>query len=41
MLKCKAEVIPGFANKIGAYSNRLLPKNLVEGVAKGLYSPEK
>jgi len=40
MLKGKAEVIPGFANKVGAYSSRLLPKNLIEGVAKGLYSPE-
>lgn len=40
MLKGKAEVIPGLANKIGAFANRLLPKNAVEGVAKGLYSPE-
>lgn len=41
MLKGKAEVIPGLANKVGAFANRLLPKNTVEGVAKGLYSPEK
>jgi len=41
MLKGKAEVIPGLANKVGAYSNRLLPKSIVEGVAKGLYAPEK
>lgn len=41
MLKGNAEVIPGFGNKIGAFANRLLPKNLVEGVAKGLYSPEE
>ena len=40
MLNGKAEVIPGFANKIGAFANRLLPKNTVESVAKGLYSPE-
>lgn len=40
MLKGKAEVVPGFANRIGAFANRLLPKNTVEGVAKGLYSPE-
>jgi uncharacterized protein len=40
MLQGKAEVIPGFSNKIGAFANRLLPKSLVEGVAKGLYSPE-
>jgi len=40
MLKGKAEVIPGFSNKVGAFANRLLPKNVVEGVAKGLYSPE-
>ena len=41
MFAGKAEVIPGFANKIGVYSNRLLPKNLVEGVAKGIYNPGK
>ena len=41
MLKGKAEVIPGASNKIGAFANRLLPKMIVEGVAKGLYSPEK
>lgn len=41
MLNGKSEVIPGFGNKIGAYSNRFLPKSIVEGVAKGLYSPEK
>lgn len=40
MLKGKAEVIPGFANKVGAFSARLMPKNIVEGVARGLYSPE-
>lgn len=40
MLKGKVEVIPGLANKVGAFANRLLPKNAVEGVAKGLYSPE-
>ena len=40
MLKGKAEVVPGLANKVGAFANRLLPKNAVEGVAKGLYSPE-
>ncbi len=41
MLQGKTEVIPGLANKVGAFSSRLLPKNMVEGVAKGLYSPEK
>jgi short-subunit dehydrogenase len=40
MLQGKAEVIPGIVNKVGAFANRLVPKNLVEGVAKGLYSPE-
>lgn len=40
MLKGKAEVIPGFANKLGAFANRLLPKMAVEGVAGSLYSPE-
>ena len=40
MLGGKAEVIPGFINKIGAFANRIVPKNVVEGVAKGLYSPE-
>ncbi len=40
MLKGKAEVIPGFGNKVGAYSNRVLPKVVVESVAKGIYSPE-
>lgn len=40
MLKGKAEVIPGLANKVGAFANRLLPKNAVEGIAKGIYSPE-
>ncbi len=41
MLQCKAEVIPGFSNKIGAFASRLLPKNTVEAIAKGIYSPEK
>jgi uncharacterized protein len=40
MLKGKAEVIPGFANKFGAFSNRIMPKSVVEGVAKSIYSPE-
>lgn len=40
MLKGKGEVIPGFGNKVGAYSNRILPKAVVEGVAEGIYSPE-
>jgi len=40
MLAGKSEVIPGFGNNIGAFANRLLPKQAVEGVAKGLYSPE-
>lgn len=40
MLKSKAEVVPGMANKVGVFANRLMPKNVVEGVAKGLYSPE-
>lgn len=41
MLNGRAEVVPGFGNKIGAFANRLLPKNMVEGIAKGLYSPEE
>jgi short-subunit dehydrogenase len=40
MLKGKSEVIPGFANKFGAFSNRIMPKSVVEGVAKSIYSPE-
>ncbi len=40
MLSRKSEVIPGFSNKITAFSNRLLPKSVVEAVAKGIYSPE-
>jgi short-subunit dehydrogenase len=41
MLSGKAEVIPGIINKVGAFANRLLPKNTVESVARGLYSPSK
>jgi short-subunit dehydrogenase len=37
MFDGKSEVIPGFANKIGAYSNRFVPKSVVENVAKGIY----
>ncbi len=40
MLHNKAEVIPGFGNKVGAYSSKILPKAIVEGIAKGIYSPE-
>ena len=40
MLDGKAEVVPGLANRVGVFANRLLPKSMVEGVAKGLYSPE-
>ncbi|MEO5674076.1 MAG: SDR family oxidoreductase [Chitinophagales bacterium] len=33
----KAEIIPGFTNKISALSARLAPKSLVEKIAGGLY----
>ncbi len=37
MLGKKAEIIPGFTNKVSALSARLAPKSLVEKIAGGLY----
>lgn len=37
MFRKKAEIIPGFTNKISALSARLAPKSLVEKIAGGLY----
>ena len=33
----KREIIPGLMNKVGAFSNRIMPKALVEKVAAGIY----
>lgn len=33
----KAEIIPGFTNRISAFGTRLLPKALIEKIAAGLY----
>ncbi len=41
MLNGKAEVIPGFVNKLGMAMTNLLPKNVVESAVRKLYSPEK
>jgi short-subunit dehydrogenase len=35
----KAEVIPGFINKLGAAAAWLLPKALTESTAKKIYEP--
>jgi short-subunit dehydrogenase len=37
MLAGKSEIIPGLMNQVGAFSNRLMPKALVEKVAAGIY----
>ncbi|WP_207534140.1 SDR family NAD(P)-dependent oxidoreductase [Desertivirga arenae] len=37
MLKGRAEVIPGPTNFISAFATRLLPKNLIENAAAGIY----
>ncbi|HTB30978.1 MAG TPA: SDR family NAD(P)-dependent oxidoreductase [Bacteroidia bacterium] len=41
MLNGKAEVIPGFVNKLGMVMTNLLPKNVVESAVRKIYSPEK
>jgi uncharacterized protein len=41
MLNGKAEVIPGFVNKLGTFLTNLLPKNVVESAVRKIYSPEK
>jgi hypothetical protein len=33
----KAEVIPGFSNKLGAFFTRIFPKSIIEAVATWLY----
>jgi len=38
MFAGKSEVFVGGINRLGAFSNRLLPKNLIEKVAAGLFS---
>ncbi|KAF2510577.1 SDR family NAD(P)-dependent oxidoreductase [Flavobacterium foetidum] len=37
MFKKKSEAIPGFANIISVYANRLLPKAFIEKTAAGIY----
>ena len=37
MFSGKTEIIPGLLNQIGAFSNRIMPKALVEKVAAGIY----
>src|SRR4030095_9270105 len=41
MFSGKSEIIPGFINQVGAFSNRLMPKALVEKFAAGLYVKKK
>ena len=37
MFSKKSEIIPGFTNLISVFANRILPKNLIEKTAAGLY----
>ncbi|ASZ12376.1 SDR family oxidoreductase [Chitinophaga pendula] len=37
MFRSKAEIIPGWLNRLAVFSNRLLPKALIERIAAGLY----
>ncbi|MGP8214727.1 MAG: SDR family NAD(P)-dependent oxidoreductase [Bacteroidia bacterium] len=39
LLEGKAEVIPGFPNKAGAFFSRALPKKLIEKTLIGVYKP--
>jgi short-subunit dehydrogenase len=41
MLNGKAEVIPGFVNKLGTALTNVLPKNVVESAVQKIYSTEK
>jgi len=36
----KAEIIPGFSNKLHAFFPKFFPKSLVENIAAGIYKPE-
>jgi short-subunit dehydrogenase len=37
MFNNKAEIIPGFLNKLSAFGARYLPKALIERITAGLY----
>jgi len=37
MFKKKAEIIPGFLNKVSVFGTWLLPKSLIESITAGLY----
>lgn len=37
MFRKKAEIIPGFLNKLSAVGTRILPKSLIERITAGLY----
>jgi len=37
MFKKKAEIVPGFLNKVSAIGTRYLNKSLIERIAAGLY----
>ncbi|MCH5600834.1 SDR family NAD(P)-dependent oxidoreductase [Niabella ginsengisoli] len=41
MFKSKAEIIPGFSNKLNAYLTRWVPKILVERIAANIYRPRE
>lgn len=41
MFRSKAEIIPGWLNRLTVFSNRLLPKALIEHIAAGLYKKAK
>jgi uncharacterized protein len=37
----KAEIIPGFTNKLNAFLPKFFPKSFVEGIAGRLYRPRE
>lgn len=41
MLKGRAEIVPGFLNRLSTIAVGMLPKSLIEGIAGGLYRTEK
>lgn len=41
LLKGKAEIIPGFSNKLNAFITKVVPKSLVEHVAANIYKPRE
>ncbi|MFY0254052.1 SDR family NAD(P)-dependent oxidoreductase [Chitinophaga sp. 30R24] len=41
LFKGKAEIIPGFTNKLNAWLPKFFPKSFVEKIAAGIYEPQK